>query len=38
VTIIDLFIRDRAEWLRTSDGSEIRLDRIRSVNGIDKRH
>ncbi|HOY29607.1 MAG TPA: Rho-binding antiterminator [Flavobacteriales bacterium] len=26
--ITDLFIRDRTEWLRLSDGAEIRLDRI----------
>lgn len=30
-TIVDLFIRDRIEWLRLSDGQEIRLDRIRRM-------
>src|SRR5688572_4559625 len=32
--IVDIFTRDGAEYLRLSDASEIRLDDLRSVDGI----
>ena len=31
--IVDLFIRDKAEYLRTDTGREVRLDRLESVGG-----
>ncbi|MEO0894911.1 MAG: Rho-binding antiterminator [Bacteroidota bacterium] len=31
--IADLFIKDKAEYLKLKSGQEIRLDRIYSVNG-----
>jgi Rho-binding antiterminator len=31
--IVDLFARDGAEYMRTGDGTETRLDRLESVNG-----
>lgn len=30
---VDIFSKDQAEWLKSSDGTLIRLDRIISVNG-----
>ena len=30
-TIVDVFTRDGAEWIRLREGSEIRLDRLVSV-------
>ncbi|MCB0793389.1 MAG: hypothetical protein KDB88_01520 [Flavobacteriales bacterium] len=31
-TIVDLFIREKEEWMRLQDGTEIRLDRIRAAD------
>lgn len=32
--ITDLFVRDAAEYLRLDDGTEVRLDHLRSVDGV----
>lgn len=32
--IVDIFIRDKAEFLKLKSGDEIRLDKIISMNGI----
>jgi len=30
---VDIFSKDQAEWIKSSEGTVIRLDRILSVNG-----
>ena len=32
--LVDVFSRDGVEYLRLDDGSEIRLDRLREVDGL----
>jgi transcriptional antiterminator Rof (Rho-off) len=32
--VVDVFTRDGAEYLRTSEGTEVRLDRLLEVDGV----
>ena len=32
--LVDLFIEDKIEWLRTREDEKIRLDQIQSLNGV----